>query len=268
MVRVFRCVVVCCFLGFPGLPAWADADRMVPSPMPAAVTGTARPLGVTGAEFGLGAGAIFPEDGAARYLGHASLDVAITAHHGLQGDLSLEGLDGTQVGRVAGHLYMLPRPGQKYGLFGMVADLDDRAFTYVTAGAEGIFDLGHGVGVEARGGLGLATQGPLDVVFAGALATWQAAPALRLDVGLDAAHVDEVGLTATLTETRIGARLARPRGGPALDLAVVHEALGDLGSETSLRTALTWRFGDTGPTTARPFRGQDPVAPLIRRGLY
>ena len=258
MVRVVKGVVASCLLGFAALSASAQAGP----------ADTARPLGVTGAEFGLGAGAIFPDEGAARFSAHASLDVAVTAHHGLQGDLSLEGLDGTQVGRIGAHLYMLPRAGQKYGLFATLADLDDREFTYATAGAEGIFDLGRGVGLEARGGLGIATGDSLDFVFAGALATWQAAPALRLDAGLDLAHFDEVGLSAMLTETRLGARIARPAGGPALDLAVVHETLGDRRAETSLRTALTWRFGASGSVTQRHFRGQDPVAPLIRRGLY
>ena len=151
-----------------------------------------RPLGVTGAELGLGFGGIFPEGDQPRLASSLSVDVAVTDYHGVQGDLSFEGIGDSYVGRIAGHLYLMPRDGQRYGVFAMLGDVDDRSFTYATAGVEGIFTLTDSLSVDGRIGLGAATSEKLDFIFGGLGAAWQMSPSLELRGRLDVAQFDEI----------------------------------------------------------------------------
>ncbi len=63
---------------------------------------------------------------------------------------------------------MTPNSAQKYGIFGMLADVDGEAVTYAAVGVEGILALGTRTSIELRGGIGAASAAGLDFIFVGA----------------------------------------------------------------------------------------------------
>ena len=91
------------------------------------------PLGITGAEFRLGAvaqdtgaaqaslGGIQSFDAIDPVLGFAAVNVAVTDAHGFQGDVLLEDGPGGAIGRLGAHVFMTPQSGQKYGLFAILS---------------------------------------------------------------------------------------------------------------------------------------------------
>lgn len=228
-------------------------------------------LGVTGAAFSLG----MVEDEGGEFRGEASavVDVAITAYHGFQGDLRFSDTETGGIGTTAAHLYMTPREGQKYGLFAALSDVDGRGMLYGSLGAEGIFSLGDRTSVEVRGGMGWADSDGLDYIFGGAALAHALTSSLELELSLDLADFDEVGLSATAYD--LGASLryqpeGRPWGGY---VSVTQSGLAGTGSgedATRIGIGLTLNLGASGGTNphTRPFRTPDPVAPLIRRGLW
>lgn len=228
-------------------------------------------LGITGAAFSLG----MVEDEGGEYRGQASavVDVAITDVHGFQGDLGFsDSLSGT-IGTVATHLYMAPREGQKYGLFAALSDVDGRSMLYGSFGAEGMLSLGDSTVVEARGGLGWADVDGLDYIFGGLSIAQALSPAVDIELSLDVADFDEAGFSATAYDAGLTARYS-PEGSPwGAYASLTHSGLtGDNSASggTRLGLGLTLSLGSVGgvdPHT-RPFRTPDPVAPLLRRGLW
>ena len=242
------------------------------------------PLGITGAEFRFGAvqqdtgdamgslGAIKSTDEFHPTLGFAAVNVAITQHHGLQGDALLEdGPDGA-VGRLGGHLFMTPAPGQKYGIFATLADVDGEAVTYGSFGVEGLFDLGRSTTIEMRGGIGGATAKGLDFIFVGGRLSQTALKgAVTFYADVNIAEFEESDIDTIATDLTVGldAKISRNLGS---FVAVTRSRLSgmDAADEITLRAGLTVTFGDwgTGDAASKPLHTADPVAQLVRRGYF
>ncbi len=228
-------------------------------------------LGITG--FEATAGGFSGNDGGTSFSANLTLDVAVTEYHGLQGDLACVDTPSGAVGRVAGHIYMTPRPGQKYGVFALVGDVNDRSLTYAAAGIEGMFEVSDRTAIGGYAGAGMGSVDGLDVIFGGFEASHVLSDSLRLDAGIQITEYDEIGLQAIGTETRLGLRYS-PKGQPfSISAGVVNDMLtGPDGapSETRAEVNLSWRFGTINGTapTSRPFTTPDPILPLVRRGLY
>ncbi|MEO0467902.1 MAG: hypothetical protein AAF216_15290, partial [Pseudomonadota bacterium] len=225
-------------------------------------------LGITGASLEIEK--VQDENGDLRNAGRAIVDVAITRFHGFQGDLAYSGTGTGDVGTVAAHLYMTPQHGQKYGLFASLSDVDGRAMLYGSLGAEGMLSLGEDTVIEARAGMGWADSNGLDYVFAGASLAHQLTPSLELEVAVDFAEFDEVALTASAYDAGLKATY-RPEGAPwSVYASATQSGLTDHGSETRLGLGISLSLGTLGGTDphTRPFRTPDPVAALVRRGLW
>lgn len=227
-------------------------------------------LGITGAEFVLGV--TEDEAGTAQFEGSAIVDVAITDAHGFQGDLRYDETLAGGVGTIGGHLYMTPKQGQKYGLFGSISDVNDRALQYVSLGAEAQLALSFETTVEVQAGIGAATEGDLDYVFGSLALAHALTPSLDLEATFDVAEFDEVSLSTTSYEIGVTATYS-PEGAPwGIFASVSHADLtgGDFSGATRVGLGLIWTFGNSGGTdpSSRLFRSVDPVAPLLRRGLW
>ena len=228
-------------------------------------------LGVTGAVFSLGM--VEDEAGDARGEASAIVDVAITDVHGFQGDLRFADTATGMIGTLGTHLYMAPKDGQKYGLFAALSDVDGRSMLYGSFGAEGMFSLGETTIVEIRGGLGWADVNGLDYVFGGLSMAQTLSPAVEIELSLDLADFDETGFSATAYDAAAKASYS-PEGAPwGAYASVTYSGLDGAtgaGAETRLGLGLTLSLGTAGGTNprTRPFRTSDPVAPLVRRGLW
>lgn len=229
-------------------------------------------LGITGASFSLGAtedeGGDFRLEGAA-----AVVDVAITSVHGFQGDLSFADTVGGGIGTVGTHLYMSPVNGQKYGLFATLSDVDGRSMLWGTLGAEGMLSLGENTVGEVRGGFGYADENGLDFIFAGVGVAHEFTSEWTLEGALDLADFDEASFRATSYDVSIKAEYS-PEGSPwGAYASVAYSGLAgqdDADGELRLGLGLSVALGNIGgaDTDTRLFRSPDPVAPLLRRGLF
>ncbi len=228
-------------------------------------------LGITGAEVALGVAA--DEAGSSRVDGRAVVDVAITDVHGFQGDLSFADTASGGVGTLVAHLYMAPAAGQKYGLFAQLGDVDGRSLTYGSVGAEGMLNIGSDSVLEASAGIGAASDGGLDYIFAGVGLTHAYSDALELSATLDLAEFDEPALQAISYEAGLRAEYS-PEGAPwGVYASVSHGGLSGRDSasgETRIGVGLSLSLGNSGGADAhtRPFRSVDPLVPLLRRGLW
>ncbi|NND40661.1 MAG: hypothetical protein HKO04_01130 [Silicimonas sp.] len=228
-------------------------------------------LGIAGMSLDLGS----TEDEAGEWRGAfaSSVDVRITGVHGLQGDLAFSETAGGTIGSLGAHVYMAPRPGQKYGLFFNLSDVDGRSMAWASAGAEGMFRIAEGTIVEGRIGLGAADGNSLDYIFGGASLVHALSPAVEIEAAFDIADFDEAAFRATSLESSLTARYS-PEGAPwGLYASLIHSDLtGRDGARGATRIGLgvTYRLGTSGgvDTDTRPFRAADPVAPLVRRGLW
>lgn len=228
-------------------------------------------LGVTGAE--LSFGGFSQPGGGTSFDAEIVLDVAVTEAHGLQGDLAWIETNSGAVGRIGGHLYMTPIAGQKYGLFGVVGDVNGRDLTYAAVGIEGMFEVSDDLALGGYVGAGVGSADGLDVIFAGIEATYNVTDALRLDGGVQLTEYDEVGLQAIGTEARLNLRYS-PKGQPfAVTAGVVQDMLtGPDGEAAQTRgeIKLSWNLGtiNGAEPVSRQLRTADPFLPLIRRGMY
>ena len=225
-------------------------------------------LGISGVELSLGA----VEDEAGDYRGEARtvVDVAITALHGFQGDLAYSDTGTGGIGTVATHLYMKPKPGQKYGLFAALSDVDGRSMIYGSLGAEGMLSLGARTSVEARAGMGWADADGLDYIFAGAALAHQLTSAVTLEGSFDVADFDEAALSATAYDLGLKATYS-PEGSPwGAYVSVTQSGLSGHDDVTRVGLGLTITLGAAGGTDphTRLFRTPDQVSPLVRRGLW
>lgn len=227
-------------------------------------------LGIAGADLTLGV--LQDEAGRTQTVGRATVDVAITTAHGLQGDISFEDTSQGLIGRLNGHLYMDPVAGQKYGLFLAMSDLDGQSLNWLDFGAEGQLELGEGLLVSGRAGLGRADDGVLDYIFGGAALAYEVTPAIEIEATLDLSEFDEAAFRATSVEVGLTASYS-PVGQPwGLYGRVAHsDLMGREGTKgaTRLGLGITFAFGNSGgvATETRPFRDHDAVAALVRRGL-
>lgn len=226
-------------------------------------------LGFSGAKL-----SVIHDDGAnAGASGTLALDFAITDFHGVQLELGLEETGAGTIGTSGGHLYVTPADGQKYGLFAVVGDADDRSATYGLLGAEGLFSMNPRTVLELRGGIGVASHSSLDFLFVEADLHHDLSSDVSFHGGLTLAEFDELGLSATGYELRAGVTY-KPAGQPwggVIEVARngLHGFAGDTPG-TSLRVGMTFELGNTrraGPET-RLFRTPDPVRPLMRQGLF
>ena len=202
-----------------------------------------------------------------------SIDVAITEYHGFQGDVDyLDGAGGA-IGRVGAHLYMSPEPVYKYGLFAFAGDVDGAEMFYGAVGAEGMIALTETTTIEMRAGAGMADQNGLDFVFGGLGVTQDVGDSLRFGVQLEVAEFDEAAFEAIGTELTLSARYSPPGSGLGRFAEVGrHDLSGTSGApaEITVRAGLSLelgRAGAKGPRGTR-FRSPDPIAQLVRRGLY
>lgn len=238
-----------------------------------ATSALAEPLGITGGEFRLGT--VNYQDGGGPNLsfGLALVDVAITENHGAQADVLYEDGPGGGIGRLGGHVYMNPTGEHKFGLFGMLADVDGRSLTYAAFGAESMFALTDQTTLELRGGIGAANARDLDFIFAGAGLAHALSDTTVLTAGLDLAEFDERDFRAIGYEARVGLDYQSQTNGFGAFVEVAYSGLEGRDSapaQTDLRLGMTWRFGGTGGVSpeTRLFRTPDPVAQLVRRGFF
>lgn len=209
------------------------------------------------------------EDGSQMRVANATIDVAVTNHHGFQGDIAYTGDTGT----VAAHLYMEPKEGQKFGLFVALSDVDGREMLYGSVGAEGMFTIAEATTLEMRLGTGWADKNGLDYVFGSAAIARQMTPSLELELGLDVADFDEAGFSATSYDLGLTATYTRPGSPLSAYASVTSSGLSGANgapAETRLGLGIKISLGASGGVSphTRPFRTPDPVAPLIRRGLW
>ena len=201
------------------------------------------------------------------------VDVAITSFHGLQGDLRFSDTANGMIGQLGAHLYMTPKPGQKYGVMATLSDVDGRSMMWGSLGVEGMFSLSRNTVVEGRTGLGVADEGGLDFIFAGVSLAHRFNPALEFETFIDVAEFDEAALQAISYEAGIAAHYS-PDGAPwGIYASLTHSDLGGRDGtrgETRIGLGLTIEFGASRSVdpASRQFRTSDPVAPLVRRGLW
>lgn len=227
-------------------------------------------IGMKGASFSFAGVALDNSD--TSYEGDVMLDIAVTEYHGLQGDLSFYDTDSGMVGRIGGHAYLEPGEGRKYGLFGTYGDLDGASYSYIQAGIEGMWSLGERTTLEARAGMGMA-EGDLDYIFGGAAIHYAATGNLTVSAGVDVAEFDEAAFSAIGYNTFVAVEYDMPNM-PVVAFGEVRQDMleGSSGApaETTAVLGIKIRFGNSGginPNT-RPFRTSDPMAQLVRRGLF
>ena len=225
-------------------------------------------LGISGVE--LSGGVVEDEAGDYRGEGRAVVDVAVTQFHGFQGDLAFSDAAEGWIGTVAAHAYMTPKEGQKYGLFAALSDVDGRAMLYGSLGAEGMLSLGENTTIEGRAGMGWADSDGLDYIFGGLAIAHQVTPAVELELSFDVADFDEVALNATAYDTALKATYS-PDGSPwGAYASVTQSSLTGFEDATRVGLGLTITLGTSGGTNphTRPFRTPNPLAQLVRRGLW
>ena len=227
-------------------------------------------LGITGAT--LHVGGLQDESGNTQVQTRGTVDVAVTEAHGFQGDLSFEDTANGTIGRLAAHAYMDPVPGQKYGLFFAMSDLDGRSMNWIDLGAEGQLDFGDESQISGRAGLGRTDEDSLDYIFGGIALAHAITEAFEVEATLDVADFDEADFRATAIDVGLNATYA-PEGQPwGVVARIVHSDLsGRDGGDAELRLGLglSMSFGASGgvSTETRHFRDHDAVAPLVRRGV-
>lgn len=157
--------------------------------------------------------------------------------------------------------------------FAFAGDVDGAEMFYGAVGAEGMIALTETTTIEMRAGAGMADQNGLDFVFGGLGVTQDVGDSLRFGVQLEVAEFDEAAFEAIGTELTLSARYSPPGSGLGLFAEVGrHDLSGSSGApaEVTVRAGLSLelgRAGAKGPRGTR-FRSPDPIAQLVRRGLY
>ena len=145
--------------------------------------------------------------------------------------------------------------------------------TWGCVGAEGMISLSFETTLEGQAGIGFASDGGLDYIFASAGVSHAYSPTLEIEATLDLAEFDEPSLRAISYEAGVKATYS-PEGAPwGVYASLSHAGLSGRdgqNGETRLGLGLTMTFGNSGSVTpnSRPFRSVDPVAPLLRRNLW
>lgn len=209
--------------------------------------------------------------------GHARLstDFAITDAHGLQLDLGVTGYDGAFLGQIDGHLYMMPTPAAKYGLFFSLADMDGREATIAFAGVEGMFALSKRTELHGRAGIGMALPGDMEFITLSAGASHAVSSAVAIFGDVTVTEIDEASLHAIGTSAHFGV-IYQPDAQPwEVSASVVHDGLigrDAAAFETRAEIGFTWHLGAGGGAkrsiAARAFANIQPFDPLLRRGMF
>ena len=228
-------------------------------------------LGITGASASLG----YAQDELGVWQVEAAaavVDVAVTAAHGVQLGLRYADTVSGAAGAVEGHVYLSPNDSQKYGLFVTLRDLDGRALRWGTFGGEGIVSLGLDTVAEVRAGIGYADDG-LDFIFAGAGLARAVSDNLLLEAALDLADFDEPGLRALSYEASVRANYHPDGAAFGGYISLTQSGFSgpdEMDGETRIGVGISLEIGSVGGADvgSRIFRGNDPVAPLLRRGIW
>lgn len=228
-------------------------------------------LGIQGTD--LRFGALQDETGEVQVLSSLRLDVTITDAHGLQGDVTFEDTGNGLVGGLGTRLYMAPVEHQKYGLFASLSDVDGRSMSWLSVGAEGMFAAGDDLVFEARAGMGVSDVEGLDYIFADGGFAIALSDNLAVETHLTVAEFEEASFQAISYDA--GASLHYTASGSPWGTYASINYSGLTGRDSrpgELRVGfgVSMSFGQIGglsPKT-RPFRIVNPVAPLVRRGLW
>lgn len=204
----------------------------------------------------------------------ATLDFAITEYHGLQGEAGVVRYGSTTIAYLGGHLYMVPVAGQKYGVFALFEDVDNRSVSSAQLGIEGLFSIGEDLTLEARGGLGRVDPSSLDYIFVEFGLDYALSDDLSVSAHLTAADYDEASFSAQSADLVLAARYAVPGSGAVVSAGLRHSTLSGTNfgpADTSAFIGLSWQFGgDSGAKRSlrdRTFRPARPLDSLWRRGL-
>ncbi|MCB6177472.1 hypothetical protein LHP98_04920 [Rhodobacter sp. Har01] len=232
----------------PTLPAQADS------------------LGLTWATISAGV------DGDEQPFASLSGDWKIGSAHGLQFGLGFADRPDGALLSVDAHLYLMPKPGRKYGFYASVADIDGRSVTTVEGGVAGMLALGDRTVVQARAGAGMSNA-DLDWLTVSAGLSHDVSDRLRIYGGVMLTEFDETAFRALAHEVRAGVRY-RVAGATQVTLAVVQDGLSGRNgapSDTRLELGVSWTFGGSGsgdPVADHAFDTPQPVDVLFRRGLF
>ncbi len=237
-----------------------------------ATSGAADSLGFRFADLSVGAVA---SDGSAAAQSHAIADFAITENHGLQLDLGGVGYSGEFLGQIDAHLYMMPTPNAKYGLFASLADMDGREATIGQIGVEGMFALSARTELHGRAGIGMANPGNVDFIAVSVGASHALSDQVAVFGDVTLAEFDEESLRAVGTTARFGASY-QPDGRPwEVTASLVRDGLtGRDGAafETRVELGFTLHLGAGGGAkrglATRGFGTPQPFDPLLRRGMF
>lgn len=141
--------------------------------------------------------------------GLAQLDVRVTDVHGLQLDFGLVDRGSVMLGQMGAHLYMRPAENQKYGLFAMVADVDEFSVQYMNAGLEARLGLSDATAAEFQFGIGGTTAmggrvgSQWDYAFVGAGVLHEFGDTMTLEARADVTEFDESAFSAIGLDTRL-----------------------------------------------------------------
>lgn len=247
-------------------------------------------LGVKAADLAV-EGAVFDSGVAAGSLGALSgrtgahwpaaarlrVDVAISAAHGLEAQAGLRQTPDGVIGEAGGVLYLAPAEGVRYGLVAVLSDRAGDALRWHRLGVAGqwagsartVLGWEAGIGRATFSGVGFFTR--VDYAYLGASLHHRLSPALELEASATVANFNEslfrasgADLALTLWATPPGSRL---RG----YVGVGHSLLwGPNGApaETTLRAGLTVPLGGRAAAAMPRFAPHDPIAQLVRRGLF
>ena len=218
-------------------------------------------------------GALQDETGEIQVVSSLRLDVAITDAHGLQGDVTFEDTDNGLIGGLGAHLYMTPVEHHKYGLFASLSDVDGRSMSWLSVGAEGMIASGDDLVFEGRAGIGFSDVEGLDYTFADGGFAFALSDNLAVETHLTVAEFEEASFQAISYDA--GASLHYTTSGSPWETYASLSYSGLTGrdshpGEFRVGFGISMSFGQIGglsPKT-RPFRIVDPVAPLVRRGLW
>ena len=199
------------------------------------------------------------------------LDILVTGHHGLQLDLGLSSYADQDIGDVAGHLYMIPEEGQKFGAFLSYHDLNDHALSYTSLGLEGAFALGADTVLDGRLGYGRMEGHALDYIFAGLGLSQALGEQLSLSARLNVTDIEQTGFAGQGISAELSARYALPSAPVLLELGLRHDTLRGVAGDPASTTAfagITIELGSPAgarrPLGRRAFHADDPLQAFWR----
>lgn len=203
-----------------------------------------------------------------------TVDIALTQHHGLQGDLRFADTPGGGIGTLGAVLYLEPNARHRYGLFANLSDRRGNALAWASVGVAGMAVAGTRTTLEYHAGIGAANANGLDYVFGGAGVHHALGGGWSLSARAALASFEETAFKATGGELALGLRYRDPGGRAGMHAELVRSHLwGRNGApvETVLRVGVTYALGPLPRAGSAPrpfFAPSDPVMQLVRRGYF